>query len=64
MDCQFAIKMRDGRIAELEAQAAEAAKTTEAVDALRGDVAALKRQSVSNVELQIPDARLRPFRAH
>lgn len=39
------IAERDGRIAELEAQIAEAAKTAEAAEALRGEIADLKRQS-------------------
>lgn len=35
---------RDSRIAELEAQIAEAAKSAEAADGLRAEIAALKRQ--------------------
>lgn len=44
MGCQSAIKGGDSRIAELEAQVAEAVKTAEAAEALRGEIAELKTQ--------------------
>lgn len=42
MDWESAIKERDSRIAELEAQVVEAAKSAEATEALRGEIAELK----------------------
>lgn len=44
MDWESAIRERDSRIDELEAQVAEAAKTAEAAEALRGEIAKLKAQ--------------------
>lgn len=42
------IAERDGRIAELEAQIAEAARTAEAAEQLRGEIADLERQSADD----------------
>lgn len=42
--CQSAVKGGDSRIAELKAQVAEAVKTAEADEALRGEIAELKTQ--------------------
>lgn len=44
VDWEKAIAERDGRIAELEAQVADAAKNAEAAEALRGEIAELKAQ--------------------
>ena len=54
------IAERDGRIAELEAQIAEAAKTAEATKALKSQIEELKRQGESDrldFELQLAGCR-------
>lgn len=64
MDWQSAIKERDVRIAELEAQVAEAAKTAEAAEALRGEIAELKAQSEDQrVEFELRLAGVRNVKA-
>ena len=64
MDWQSAIKERDGRIAELEAQVAEAAKSAEAADALRGEIAELKAQGEDQrVEFELKLAGVRNVKA-
>ena len=64
MDWQSAIKERDGRIAELEAQVAEAAKSAEAADALRGEIAELKAQGEDQrVEFELKLAGCRNVKA-
>lgn len=60
MDWQFVIKERDGRIAELEAQVAEAAKSAETADVLRNEIAELKAQGESyriDFELRLAGVR-------
>jgi hypothetical protein len=64
MDWQAAIRERDGRIAELEAQVAEAARTAEAADALRGEIAELKAQAEDQrVEFELRLAGVRNVKA-
>ncbi|MBR3315597.1 MAG: hypothetical protein IKG18_15830 [Atopobiaceae bacterium] len=64
MDWQSAIKERDGRIAELEAQVAEASKTAEAAEALRGEIAELKAQGEDQrVEFELRLAGVRNVKA-
>lgn len=64
MDWHSAIKERDGRIAELEAQVAEAAKTAEAAEALRGEIAELKAQGEEQrVEFELRLAGVRNVKA-
>lgn len=64
MDWQSAIKERDGRIAELEAQVAEAAKSAEAAEALRGEIAELKVQGEDQrVEFELRLAGVRNVKA-
>lgn len=64
MDWQSAIKERDSRIAELEAQVAEAAKSAEAAEALRGEIAELKAQGEDQrVEFELRLAGVRNVKA-
>ena len=55
---------RDSRIAELEAQIAEAAKSAEAADGLRAEIAALKEQGESDrIDFKLQLARCRNVKA-
>lgn len=64
MDWQSAINERDGRIAELEAQVAEAAKSAETTEAFRGEIAQLKAQGESDrIELELRLAGVRNVKA-
>lgn len=64
MDWQSAIKERDSRIAELEAQVAEAAKSAEAAEALRGEIDELKAQGEGQrVEFELRLAGVRNVKA-
>ena len=63
-DWEKAVAERDGRIAELEAQVAEAAKTVEAAEALRGEIAELKAQGESDrIDFQLQLAGVRNVKA-
>jgi len=64
MEWQSAIKERDSRIAELEAQVVEAAKSAEAAEALRGEIAELKAQGdEQRVEFELRLAGVRSVKA-
>ena len=64
IDWEQAVAERDGRIAELEAQVAEAAKTVEAAEALRGEIAELKAQGESDrIDFQLQLAGVRNVKA-
>lgn len=64
MDWQSAIRERDGRIAELEAQVAEAARNAEAAEALRGEIAELRAQGEDQrVEFELRLAGVRSVKA-
>lgn len=64
MDWQSAIKERDGRIAELEAQVAEASKNAETAEALRSEIAELKAQEEDQrVEFELRLAGVRNVKA-
>ena len=64
IDWQKAIDERDGRIAELEAQVAEAAKSAEAAEALRGEIAELKAQGEADrIEFELRLAGVRNVKA-
>lgn len=63
-DWQKAIRERDGRIDELEAQIAEAAKTVEAAEQLRREIAELKAQGESDrIEFELRLAGVRNVKA-
>ena len=63
-DWKAAIAERDGRIAELEAQVAEAAKSAEAAEALRSEIAQLKEQGKSaRIEFELRLAGVRNVKA-
>lgn len=64
MDWQSAIRERDGRIAELEVQVAEASKNAETAEALRGEIAELKAQGEDQrVEFELRLAGVRNVKA-
>ena len=64
VDLQAAIKERDSRIAELEAQVVEAAKNAETAEQLRGEIAELKTQSEEQrVEFELRLAGVRNVKA-
>lgn len=64
VDWGKAIAERDGRIAELEAQVASAAKNAEAAEALRGEIAELKAQGESDrIDFQLQLAGVRNVKA-
>lgn len=63
-DWEKAIAERDGRIAELEAQVADAAKNAEAAEQLRGQIAELKAQGESDrLDFQLQLAGVRNVKA-
>lgn len=64
VDYEKAIGERDSRIAELEAQVAEAAKSAETADELRAQIAELKAQGESDrVDFQLRLAGVRSVKA-
>lgn len=64
VDWEKAIAERDGRIAELEQQVADAAKNAETAEALRGEIAALKEQGESDrIDFQLQLAGVRNVKA-
>lgn len=64
VDWEKAIAERDGRIAELEQQAADAAKNAEAAEALCGEIAELKAQGESDrIDFQLQLAGVRNVKA-
>ena len=64
IDWQKAIDERDGRIAGLEAQVAEAAKSAEAAEQLRSEIAELKAQGESDrIEFELRLAGVRNVKA-
>ncbi len=64
VDWEKAIAERDGRIAELEAQVADAAKNTEAAEALRGEIAELKAQGENDrIDFKLQLAGVRNVKA-
>ena len=64
IDWEKAVAERDGRIAELEAQVAEAAKSAEAADALRGEIAELRAQGESDrIDFKLQLAGVRNVKA-
>lgn len=64
MDWEKAIAERDERIAALEQQVADAAKSAEAADALRGEIAELKAQGESDrIDFQLQLAGVRNVKA-
>lgn len=63
-DWEKQIAERDARIAELEGQVAEAAKTAEAAEKLRGEVAEVKAQSESDrIDFRLQLASVRNVKA-
>ena len=63
-DWEKQIAERDARIAELEGQVAEAAKTAEAAENLRGEVAEVKAQSESDrIDFRLQLASVRNVKA-
>lgn len=63
-DWEKAISERDGRIAELEAQVAEAAKSAETAEVLRSEIAQLKAQGESDrIEFELRLAGVRNVKA-
>lgn len=63
-DYEKAISVRDARIAELEAQVAEATKSTQTADELRSQIAELKAQGESDrVDFQLRLAGARNLKA-
>lgn len=64
VDFEKAIAERDGRIAELEAQVAEAAKSAETAEQLRGEIAELKAQGESDrIDFKLQLAGVRNVKA-
>ena len=64
VDWEKAIAERDERIAALEKQVAEAAKSAEAADALRGEIAELKAQGESDrIDFKLQLAGVRNIKA-
>lgn len=63
-DYSAVLKAKDARIAELEGKIAEAAKTSEAAEALNAEIAALKRQMADErVEFALKGAGARNLKA-
>ncbi len=64
VDWEKAIAERDGRIAELEQQVADAAKNAETADALRSQIAELKAQGESDrIDFKLQLAAVRNVKA-
>lgn len=64
VDWEKAIAERDGRIAELEAQVADAARNAEAAEARRGEIAELKAQGEPDrIDFQLQLAGVRNVKA-